>query len=57
VWERIQAAKACLVLAERLQEAGNREQARRIYSYLRDTRDNPAERYVQDVAVKALAGI
>ena len=55
-WERIQAAKACLLLAEKLQAAGRKRQAARLYEHLRDTRKDPAERYLKDAAEKALAG-
>ncbi len=53
-WERIQATKHCLVLAERLMAAGNRRQAVRIYRHLRDTRTDASEQYVRDAAKKAL---
>jgi HEAT repeat protein len=54
-WERIQATKHCLVVAEKLLAAGNKPAAAKIYTHLRDTRDDPAERYVRDAAEKALA--
>ena len=54
-WERIQATKHCLVLAERLSKAGNRDAAAKIYKHLRDTRSEPAEKYIGDVAEKALS--
>jgi HEAT repeat protein len=53
-WERIQAAKHCLVLAERLAAAGKKEQAAKIYTYLRDSRTDAHEKYLRDVAQKAL---
>jgi len=55
-WERIQATKHCLVLAERLMASGNRSQALGIYRFLRATRTDASERYVRDAAEKALAG-
>jgi hypothetical protein len=55
-WERIQATKACLLLAENLLEAGKQTEAVKIYSHLRNTRTGPAERYVREAAEKALAG-
>jgi len=55
-WERIQHTKACLLLAEKLLAAGKGREAARIYTHLRDTRTDPAERYVRDAAEKALAG-
>jgi hypothetical protein len=54
-WERIQAAKACLLLAEKILAAGKRSEAMRIYKHLRDTRTDPAERYVSDAAKIGLA--
>lgn len=53
-WERIQATKACLLLAENLLAAGKNYEATRIYTHLRNTRTEPAERYVRDAAKKAL---
>ncbi len=53
-WERIQATKACLLLAENLLAAGKNYEAVKIYTHLRDTRTEPAERYVRDAAKKAL---
>ncbi|MHC4281446.1 MAG: HEAT repeat domain-containing protein, partial [Planctomycetota bacterium] len=54
-WERTQATKACLLLAEKLLAAGNKSEAARIYRHLRDTRTKPAERYVSDAAKTGLA--
>ncbi len=54
-WERIQATKHCLVLAERLMASGNKRQAARVYQYLRETRTDPSEQYVRDAAKNALA--
>lgn len=56
-YERIKTTQACLVLAENLLAAGNKREAGRIYAHLRDTRSDPAEKYVRDSAAKALAGI
>lgn len=53
-WERIQAVKNCLVLAENLSAAGKKSDAERIYKHLRDTRTDPKEKYIKDIAVKAL---
>ena len=53
-WERIQATKACLLLAENLLAAGKNYEAMRIYTHLRNTRTEPAERYVRNAAKKAL---
>jgi HEAT repeat protein len=54
-WERIQAAKHCLVLAEKLSAAGKQADARRIYQHLRDTRRDASEAYLREAAEKALA--
>lgn len=53
-WERIQATKHCLVLAEQLAAAGKRDDAERIYIHLRDTRTDAAEQYVREAAQRAL---
>ncbi len=53
-WERIQATKHCLVLAEKLTAAGQKSPATRIYSHLRNTRKDPSEKYIRDAAEKAL---
>ncbi|MCK4293263.1 MAG: HEAT repeat domain-containing protein [Planctomycetes bacterium] len=54
-WERIQATKACLLLAEKLLASGRKNAAVRIYTHLRNTRTDPAEHYVRDAAKSALA--
>ena len=56
-WERTQATKACLLLAEKLAAAGQKPQASRIYSHLRGTRTDPKERHVRDAAEMALSAI
>jgi hypothetical protein len=56
-WERIQATKNCLVLAEKLTAAGNKTEARRIYQYLHDTRQDASEEYIRQAAGKALAAV
>jgi len=53
-WERIQATKACLMLAEKLLAADRKDDAAKIYTHLRDTRTDRSERYVRDAAEKAL---
>ncbi|MFV1968048.1 MAG: HEAT repeat domain-containing protein [Pirellulaceae bacterium] len=53
-WERIQATKHCLVLAEKLLETGNKDPARKIYMHLRKSRTDPSESYVRFVATMAL---
>jgi hypothetical protein len=54
-YERIKATQACLLLAERLRAAGKKREAARIYQHLKDTRTEASEKYVRDVAAKALA--
>ena len=54
-WERIQATKHCLVLAEKLAAAGKKAEARRIYQHLRETRKDASEAYIREQADKALA--
>jgi len=54
-WERIQAIKHCLVLAENLTAAGKKTEAAKIYVYLRDSRHDKHEKYVRDLAEKAIA--
>jgi len=56
-WERIQATKHCLVLAEKLRSAGKKAEAAKIYAHLRSTRSDPSEKYVRDAAEKALAAL
>jgi HEAT repeat protein len=56
-YERIKATQAALVLAENLAAAGNKREAIRVYTHLRDTRTDRAEQYVRDAAAKALAGL
>jgi len=54
-WERIQATKHCLVLAENLLAAGKKSDAVKIYTHLRDTRKDASEKYIRDAAEKALS--
>ncbi len=56
-WERVQATKNCLVLAEKLAAAGKKGPAAEIYAHLRDTRSDPQEKYVRDAAQKGLAAL
>lgn len=53
-WERTQATKACLLLAERLTANGHNTQAARIYEHLRATRQDPTERHLRETAERAL---
>jgi len=56
-WERIQAAKACLLLAEKLGATGKKSESAEIYKHLRDTRTDPAEGYVCEAAKIGLAAV
>lgn len=55
--ERSVATGHCLLLAERLAALGRKSDATRIYTHLRDTRKDPAERHVREAAGNALAAI
>lgn len=54
-WERIQGAKACLLLAERLSAAGKKDAAARIYERLREKKRGTDEAYVAEAAERGLA--
>jgi serine/threonine protein kinase len=54
-WERIQATKHCLVLAEKLAAAGNKDLAVKSYKHLRDVRNDPSEKHMHDAAEMAFA--
>lgn len=54
-WERIQATKHCLVLAEKLAAAGQKDAAAKIYTYLRDSRSDASEAYIREAAERGLA--
>ena len=56
-WERIQAARNCLVLAEGLAESGKKGDAKRVYEYLKKSRTAKHERHVQEAAQRGLAGL
>ena len=56
-WERIQATKACLLLAERLWSSGKKVEAEAVYTHLRDTRKDPADAYVRDAAERGLGAM
>jgi HEAT repeat protein len=51
-WERIQATKACLLLAEKLRATGGKSEALKIYRHLSSTRKKPEERYVIDALIQ-----
>lgn len=56
-WERIQQSKHCLVLAERLSQAGKKPEAAEIYAQLRATRIAPAEKHVREAAERGLKAL
>ena len=56
-WERTEATKACLLLAERLTAANKKPEATRIYAHLRDTRTDSSERHIRETAAMALSAI
>ena len=53
-WERIQAAKHCLVLAEKLAAAGKKAESAKVYTYLVDSRKDASEAYIREAAQNAL---
>ena len=56
-WERTQATKACLVLAEKLAAAGKKSDAERIYKRLQQTRTANSEQHIREAAQLGLAAI
>jgi len=56
-WERTQATKACLVLAEKLAAAGKKSDAERIYQRLKETRTGDSEQHIREAAQRGLAAI
>ena len=56
-YSRIKATHACLILAENLLARGNNNEAVSIYTHLRDTRTQPAERYVYNTVKQKLATV
>jgi HEAT repeat protein len=54
-YERVQHTNSCLLLAERLAEDGRKNDARRIYRHLRETRSDASEAYVREIAERKLA--
>jgi HEAT repeat protein len=53
-FERAKATQACLLLAETLAAAGKREEARSVYTQLRDSRQDPSEAYVRQAAERGI---
>lgn len=56
-WERTQATKACLVLAEKLAAAGKKSDAKRTYQRLKETRTGDSEQHIREAAQRGLAAI
>ncbi|MFP6657354.1 MAG: HEAT repeat domain-containing protein [Pirellulales bacterium] len=56
-WERTQATKACLVLAENLAAAGNKNASKRVYQQLHKTRTDKSEQHIREAAERGLAAI
>jgi len=54
-YERVTETRTCLLLAERLLEAGKKEPAIKIYTHLRDTCSRQDEAYIRTAAEKGLA--
>lgn len=54
-WERVQMTNAALILAESLIAAGKKADAAKVYTSLKDTRKDPSEKYIVDLATRALA--
>jgi HEAT repeats len=54
-YERIQAAKSCLLLAERLRAAGHKAEALKVLDHVRKTRTDESEQYLRDIAQRELA--
>jgi|GEM_PF-2841424 len=53
-YERIRAAAACLTMGEALVAGKHNAEAQRVYRYLYQTRTEPSERYLRDLAQKGL---
>ena len=54
-YERSKMTSLCIQLAERLNAKGKKQEAARIFKHLRDTRTDPKEKYIRDLADKWLA--
>ena len=54
-WERIQADRNCLILAENLAANGNKAEAKRIYEYLKKSRTAESDQHLQEAAKRGLA--
>ena len=56
-WERTHATDLCLVMAEKLAAAGQKDKAVSIYTQLRDTRKDPEERHLNAAAARGLEAL
>ena len=56
-YERIQAGKARLLFAERLRDAGHKDEAKKVLGHLRKSSDNESENYLREIADRELAGL
>ena len=56
-YERIKATSSALLLAETLLAAGKKADAVKIYTHLKETRSDPSEVYVADIASEALTSL
>ena len=54
-WEKIQANKAALLLAENLRSSGNKDKARETCNLLINANQEEDDRYVRDVAERIIA--
>jgi hypothetical protein len=54
-WERIQITNALMLLGESLTAAGKKADAAKVYTALRDSRKDPKEAYIVELAKRALA--
>jgi HEAT repeat protein len=56
-WERIQATKDCLVMAEKLAASGNAADAKRIYERLQESRSADSEQHIREAARRGLTAL
>jgi hypothetical protein len=56
-YERIQAGKSRLLLAERLRDAGRKSDAQRVYGHVQKTSADESEAYLRDIAQRELANL
>jgi hypothetical protein len=54
-YERIQASKSRLLLAERLRDAGRKSDVQHVYGHVRKTSTDESEAYLRDIAERELA--